>query len=138
LKKILLDAHAFLWWLDDEKHQLIGPRAKKEIMDQRNDVYVSAATAWEISIKSALGNLNAPEDVDSLVEEKGFLKLPITLYHGQQAGSLPVVFHANSSRPHKDPFDRLLIAQAQADGMYVLTKDTVFSRYNVRVITTDQ
>lgn len=138
MKKILLDAHVFLWWLDDDKHQLIGPRAKKEIMDQRNDIYVSAATAWEIAIKNALGNLNAPDDIDSVVEEKGFEKLPITLYHGQQAGSLPVLSHANSGRPHKDPFDRMLIAQAQAEGMYLLTKDSVFFQYNVRLIAADQ
>ncbi len=71
-----------------------------------------------------MGALSAPDDIDSIVDDKGFSKLPISLFHGQQAGSLPIVMHPNSSREHKDPFDRMLIAQSQAEGMYFMTKDS--------------
>jgi PIN domain nuclease of toxin-antitoxin system len=138
VKKILLDTHVFLWWLDNEHHHRISSNAKSQITDLRNEIYISAATAWEISIKSALGALSAPQDIDQVIEDKGFSKLPISVYHGQQAGSLPVVFHENSSREHKDPFDRMLITQAQAEGMYLMSKDAVFSQYAVRLISPEK
>jgi PIN domain nuclease of toxin-antitoxin system len=88
MQRFLLDTHVLLWWLDDSPK--LGPRCKELIGDQRNEVFVSAATTWEISVKKALGKLEAPEDIDSIVEDEGFSKLPISLYYGQLPGSLPV------------------------------------------------
>ena len=121
MQRFLLDTHVLLWWLDDSPE--LGPRCKELIADQRNQVYVSAATTWEISIKKALGKLEAPNDIDSIVEDEGFSKLPISLYHGQLAGSLPML--------HRDPFDRMLIAQAQAEGLILMTSDNNIGLYNL-------
>ena len=121
MQRFLLDTHVLLWWLDGSPE--LGPRCKELIADQRNQVYVSAATTWEISIKKALGKLEAPDDIDSIVEDEGFSKLPISLYHGQLAGSLPML--------HRDPFDRMLIAQAQAEGLILMTSDNNIGPYNL-------
>ncbi len=123
MQRFLLDTHVFLWWLGDAPE--LGPRCRELLADQRNEVFVSAATTWEISIKKALGKLDAPEDMDSIVEDEGFSKLPISLYHGQLAGSLPAL--------HRDPFDRMLVAQAQAEGLILMTSDTNIGLYNVRL-----
>lgn len=123
MQRFLLDTHVFLWWLADAP--ALGPRCRALLADQRNEVFVSAATTWEISIKKALGKLDAPEDMDSIVEDEGFSKLPISLYHGQLAGSLPAL--------HRDPFDRMLVAQAQAEGLILMTSDTNISLYNIRL-----
>ena len=121
MKRYLLDTHIFLWWLSGNSS--LGPRAREVISNGMNDVYVSAATTWEISIKKALGKLKSPDDMDAIVEEERFLKLPISLYHGQIAGSLPP--------HHRDPFDRMLIAQAQAEGLILVTSDKMFAKYGV-------
>lgn len=138
MKKILLDTHVFLWWIDNHKHRFIGKNAKELIADPRNDVFVSAATTWEISIKKSMGALRVPDDIDSIVEDKGFSKLPISLFHGEQAGSLPFVIHPHTGKDHKDPFDRMLIAQAQSEGMHLMTKDSAFSAYAVRLIDAEK
>lgn len=124
MKRLLLDTHVLLWWLADDPS--LGKKAKAAIMDGRNEVYVSAASTWEISIKKSLDKLVAPDDMDTIVEEESFMKLPISLYHGQIAGTLPP--------HHRDPFDRMLIAQAQAEGLAIATSDGIFSRYGVRVM----
>lgn len=134
MKRILLDTHVFLWWIDNTLHAQIGEKARAAISDPRNEIYVSAASTWEISIKKAMGALVAPDDIDSIVEDKGFTGLAISLFHGEQAGSLPVVTHPQTGKEHKDPFDRMLIAQAQAEGMYLMTRDRAFDAYAVRVI----
>jgi PIN domain nuclease of toxin-antitoxin system len=121
MQRFLLDTHVLLWWLDGSPE--LGPRCKEVIADQRNQVYVSAATTWEVSIKKALGKLEVPDDIDSIVEDEGFSKLPISLYHGQLAGSLPML--------HRDPFDRMLIAQAQAEGLILMTSDNNIGLYNL-------
>ena len=121
MQRFLLDTHTLLWWLNDSAQ--LGPRCRKMIRNDRNQVFVSAATTWEISIKMAIGKLRAPEDMDSVVEDEGFSKLPISLYHGQLAGSLPA--------HHRDPFDRMLIAQAQAEGLILITADENISLYNL-------
>ena len=124
MQRFLLDTHALLWWLADSKQ--LGDRCREMISDQRNQVFVSAATTWEISVKMSLGKLEAPEDMDSVVEDEGFSKLPISLYHGQIAGCLPAI--------HRDPFDRMLIAQAQAEGMILVTADEHIPKYQLRVM----
>lgn len=124
MKRLLLDTHVLLWWLAHDP--ALGSAAYQAIRDARNDVYVSAATTWEASIKKALGKLEAPDDLDRIVEEERFLKLPISLYHGQVAGLLPPY--------HRDPFDRMLVAQAQAEGLTVVTADRNIPRYGVRTL----
>uniref|UniRef100_UPI001F5522C7 type II toxin-antitoxin system VapC family toxin n=1 Tax=Pseudomonas mohnii TaxID=395600 RepID=UPI001F5522C7 len=89
----MLDTHVFLWWLSDDP--ALGAEAREMIEEPRNQVLVSAASIWEISIKQAKGMLEAPEDLEALVEDEGFTKLPISLFHGQQAGKLPEI--------HRDP-----------------------------------
>ena len=124
MQRFLLDTHTLLWWLADSKQ--LGDRCREMISDERNQVFVSAATTWEISVKMSLGKLEAPEDMDSVVEDEGFSKLPINLYHGQLAGRLPAI--------HRDPFDRMLIAQAQAEGMILVTADELIAKYQLRVM----
>ena len=94
MERLLLDTHAFLWWLGDDAR--LGEGARKRIAEPANPVFVSAATGWEIGIKRALGKLQAPDDLDTLVEEEGFAHLPITFFHGEQAGALPP--------HHRDPW----------------------------------
>jgi len=122
--RLLLDTHVFLWWLNDDSQ--LGICAKTAIADGKNQVFISAATGWEISIKRALGKLNAPNDLDSFVEDEGFTHLPVTFFHGSQAGLLPM--------HHKDPFDRMLIAQAQAEGLQLVTVDEIIQKYGVRTM----
>ncbi|MHC8365742.1 type II toxin-antitoxin system VapC family toxin [Pseudomonas sp. ZT5P21] len=120
-----MDTHAFLWWLSDDPS--LGADARQMIGEPRNQVLVSAASIWEISIKQAKGMLEAPEDLEALVEDEGFTKLPISLFHGQQAGKLPEI--------HRDQFDRMLIAQAQAEGLELVTADGIIPQYGVRVFS---
>ncbi len=124
MRRVLLDTHALLWWLAD--HKSLGKNAREIISCARNTIYVSAATTWEISIKKAKGLLSAPDDIDGILNEEGFEPLPITTFHGERAGELPGI--------HRDPFDRMLIAQAQAEGLEILTKDTEFPEYGIKVI----
>jgi PIN domain nuclease of toxin-antitoxin system len=124
VRRLLLDTHTFLWWLSDDPS--LAESARQEIADGENEVYVSAATTWEISIKRSLGKLDAPENLDQIVEQERFLKLPITLYHGEMAGRLPP--------HHRDPFDRMLIAQAQAEGLTIVTADPHIPRYGVQTL----
>jgi PIN domain nuclease of toxin-antitoxin system len=124
LKRLLLDTHVLLWWLSDDPQ--LGQSARQAIADPRNDVYISAASTWEISIKRSLGKLSAPEDMDSIIDNEGFDKLPISLFHGDQVGMLP--------GHHKDPFDRMLIAQAQSEGLVMVTNDEKIIRYGIRIM----
>ncbi len=124
MKRFLLDTHVLLWWLSGDS--VLGPETKKAIIDSQNDIFVSAATTWEISIKKAIGKLDAPDDMDQTVEQERFIKLPISLYHGQMAGLLHPI--------HKDPFDRMLISQAKAEGLTIITADKVFAEYDVKIL----
>jgi len=124
VKRLLLDTHVLLWWLSDDSQ--LGAESREAISNPRNQVYVSAASTWEISIKKSIGKLTAPEDLDAIVESEGFDKLPITLFHGEQAGLLP--------ERHKDPFDRMLIAQAQSDGLVIVTNDEKITQFSIRTM----
>jgi len=124
MKRILLDTHALIWWMNGD--QSLGEFAFECIENENNQVYVSAASVWEMSIKRQLGKLECPLDLDSVIEKMGFSKLPISVFHGEQAGQLPV--------HHKDPFDRMLIAQAQAEGLQIITKDEHFPSYGISLI----
>ncbi|KZK77031.1 PIN domain protein [Pseudovibrio sp. W64] len=124
MRRLLLDTHALLWWLAGDPQ--LGTKAQAIIADPRNDVFVSAASSWEIAIKQNLGKLTAPKGLAGIIEEEGFLGLSISLFHGEQAGYLP--------EHHKDPFDRMLIAQAQAEGLEIVTSDEKFEAYGVRLV----
>jgi PIN domain nuclease of toxin-antitoxin system len=121
--RLLLDTHALLWWLADE--DLTAP-ARDAIADPANLVVVSAASAWEISIKKALGKLTAPDDLEQQVQAGGFTALPISIAHAIAAGRL--------ARHHEDPFDRMLIAQAIAEGLTIVTRDERFDDYGVALL----
>ncbi|MEW5973612.1 MAG: type II toxin-antitoxin system VapC family toxin [Pseudomonadota bacterium] len=124
MRRLLLDTHALLWWLMDAP--ALGARARGLIEDGRNEVFVSAATTWEIAIKMQLGKIEAPEGLNGVVEEEGFRPLSISLFHGTSAGLL--VWE------HRDPFDRMLVAQAQAEGLEVVTADARILGFGIRTV----
>jgi PIN domain nuclease of toxin-antitoxin system len=122
--RLLLDAHALLWWLADDPS--LSKAAREAIASASNHVAVSAITVWEIGIKQALGKLDAPADLVETIETSGFDGLPVTMVHGAAASRLV--------RHHDDPFDRMLIAQAQAEGLTVVTRDEAIGRYGVAIL----
>ena len=123
--RVLLDTHTLLWWLDGDRR--LSKKARRLIADERAAVFVSAASAWEIATKARLGKLpgaaEVAADVAACVSGQGFEPLDITILHAQRAGGL--------SGDHKDPFDRLLIAQAQMEDLHVVSDDGVFDAYGV-------
>ncbi len=123
---LLLDTHAFLWWIAGD--EALSPRAREAIGDKANEVYVSAASAWEIATKVRIGKLpgvaSIANDLTAAVEAQGFLTLLVTFYHGERAGALP--------GPHKDPFDRMLIVQAMIENMVLVSNEKPFDLYGVR------
>ena len=122
--KLLLDTHILLWWLAGDG--ALPTRAGEVIAESDTAVFVSAATAWEISIKKAVGRLDAPDDLLQACEVNEFDTLDITASHALAAGELPP--------HHSDPFDRMLIAQACMEAMTVVTVDEKFSRYEVDIL----
>jgi PIN domain nuclease of toxin-antitoxin system len=118
---LLLDTHALIWWLNEEPK--LSRAAQVAIADIRTVVFVSAASVWEVSIKQSRGKLNAPSDLVHQIEANRFEPLPITVAHAYAAGSLP--------RHHNDPFDRMLVAQALAEGLTIVTRDERIARYGV-------
>ena len=124
MRRLLLDTHVLLWAL--ENSPVLDVSTREIIVDPRNQVFVSAASVWEIAIKRALGKLRFSGNVAEMVEEAGFSALPVTLFHAEQAGALP--------HHHRDPFDRMLVAQAQAEGLVIVTQDANIPRYGVRSI----
>ena len=126
--RALLDTHTLLWWLSDDP-ELSRP-ARKFIAETKNSAIVSAASGWEIATKVRLGKLPSAADLTAdfvgYLEREGFELLPISPDHAIRAGLLP--------GPHKDPFDRMLVAQAQAESMPVVSNDPVLDAYGVRRI----
>jgi PIN domain nuclease of toxin-antitoxin system len=122
--RVLLDAHALLWWLADAPELIASARTL--IADPANEVFVSAATVWEIAIKRALGKLDAPGGLALALVDAGFAEAPITAVDGERAGTL--------DPHHRDPFDRMLVAQAQRLDAVIVTRDPVFAFYGVRTI----
>jgi PIN domain nuclease of toxin-antitoxin system len=121
-----LDTHTFLWWLEDPR--LLSKAARKAIGDGKNTVYISAAVVWEIAIKRALGKLDAPDDIEGAMTANRFLPLPVTIPHALAVEKLPP--------HHRDPFDRLLIAQASYEGYKFVSRDHHVARYRVYNIIT--
>lgn len=121
---LLLDTHALLWWLADDP--ALSPVARAAIAAGPTRVFVSAASAWEMSIKHAQGKLESPDDLEAQLITHRFQPLPITVAHALVAGRLP--------RHHGDPFDRMLIAQAQFHQLTVVTHDPRFQPYSVPIL----
>lgn len=126
--RLLLDTHALLWALAEPER--LGPTARDLITDPAQEVFVSAVSIWEIEIKREAGRLEAPTDLLREVADADFQPLPITLEHACVAGRLP--------RHHGDPFDRLLIGQAIAESLTIVTVDGVFPRYSAKLLAADQ
>jgi PIN domain nuclease of toxin-antitoxin system len=121
---LLLDTHVLLWWLADDPR--LTPAMRTAITDPTTSVTVSAASAWEMAIKAALGKLSIPDDLVDQLEQLGFQALPITVEDGLAAGALP--------RHHDDPFDRMLIAQAVRRRFVLVTADRRLGDYDVRTL----
>ena len=126
--RVLLDTHAFLWWIADSGRLSLA--ARQVIADETNDIVVSAASAWEITTKYRIGKLPGAEavalDVAGAISAQGFENLPISVVDAERAGRLP--------GPHRDPFDRMLAAQAQARDLAVVSADTALDTYGIRRI----
>jgi PIN domain nuclease of toxin-antitoxin system len=126
--RLLLDTHVFLWWVLDAP--TLTAQARKAIADGANTCYLSLASCWEMAIKASLGKLVLTLPLDRFIPEQlaanGFNLLDIDFRHTVRVGALP--FH------HRDPFDRLLIAQAQLEKLAIVSADTVLSAYGVRRI----
>ena len=121
---LLLDTHALLWWLGDDPK--LGPNARARIEEPANSVYVSAAAAWEIAVKRAAGKLEAPGDIEEWLADEGFIELSIQVIHAVAAAELPP--------HHKDPFDRVMIAQARVEGLTLVARDDEIEKYDVRLL----
>jgi len=124
----LLDTHAFLWAAGDPSK--LSPRVRKIVEEPKHEIFVSVASCWEIVIKHALGKLTLPMSPSSWLPSRiasiGFKALPITLDHVNALGSLPPI--------HDDPFDRVLVAQAAAEGLTLMTRDARILKYPVRTL----
>ena len=123
--RVLLDTHVVLWWFDDDR--ALGAESRAIIADPANQVFVSSVTFAEVSIKQALGKLNAPRLSDLLIEEQGMVPLDLNPRHGRRVGELLPI--------HRDPFDRMLIAQALEEGLTIITADSRFAAYGVPVLS---
>ena len=124
--RLLLDTHAFLWWLAGSGR--LSQPARRAIEDEANDVLISAASAWEIATKQRLGKLPGAEalarDLRGAIAGQGFAELPITVEDAARAGALP--------GSHRDPFDRMLIAQALSADCVLVSREPLFDSYGVR------
>lgn len=120
----LLDTHALLWWLGDP--QQLSDAARSVIADPAHTIMLSAASAWEMSIKQRLGRLDFPPNLEEVLEKERIEMLPITIAHALGVGSLPM--------HHQDPFDRMLIAQAKHEQLILITRDKQIGQYEVQTL----
>ena len=116
--RLLLDTHILLWWLTDSPR--LSVRTRKRIVG-RTEVFVSAASVWEIALKKGLGKLKAPDHLEAALVDSQFQQLSISVRHALAAGLLP--------RHHADPFDRMLVAQAQSEDLTLVTRDEQLQQY---------
>ena len=123
--RVLLDTHILLWWLAADP--ALPQRAAEVISDADTTVVISAATAWEIAIKKAVGRLEAPDDLLDALEANDFESIAITTIHALAAGQLPP--------HHSDPFDRMLIAQSRIEGITLVSTDRRLSDYDVELLS---
>lgn len=124
MTRLLLDTHALLWALGEP--DLLSAGARAAIEDRTNEVFVSAASAWEIGIKSGLGKLRVPDDLEDQIRRSGFVAVPVDVAVAFAVRDLPA--------HHRDPFDRLLVAQARRDQLTLVTRDATITQYAVRVL----
>jgi PIN domain nuclease of toxin-antitoxin system len=122
--RLLLDTHAFLWWLQDDSR--LSATARRVISDPASTVFVSAASVWEAAIKASLGKLKIEADLPEEISANGFVELPIAAHHAWRARKLP--------RHHDDPFDRMLVAQAGMEELTVVTHDPAFRGYAIPLL----
>jgi PIN domain nuclease of toxin-antitoxin system len=126
--KLLLDTHTFLWWVTDGDR--LSDRAGAAIADGSNEVFFSAASAWEIAIKAGLGRIKLPDDAWSFtpdqLERNAFQPLPVHVSHAVAVIALP--------DHHRDPFDRMLVAQAMTEGLTLVSSDDQLTRYPISVV----
>jgi len=126
MSRYLLDFHIFLWWLSDA--QKLSSQAYDIISDTKNQIYISSATIWEIAIKESLGKLKVDFDMSDAIFESGFIELKISAICANATKKLPLI--------HKDPFDRMLIAQAIEGDMTLISVDRFIKQYNgVKVLS---
>lgn len=123
--RLLVDSHVLLWWFEEEVARL-SPSVANALADGSNELFVSAASIWELSIKQSIGKLTISVDLDEHAAAQGFLPLPVTGQHAAAVRTLPL--------HHKDPFDRLLIAQARIEGLTLVTADRALSAYDVPIM----
>lgn len=121
---LLLDTHVLLWWLDDNPG--LSRRARTVIADGNNLVFVSAGVIWEIQINHALGKLKIPKNFRIVLDQQGFELLDITVEHAYAVGKLPLY--------HRDPFDRILVAQAKLENMILVSRDKRIKKYKIPLI----
>jgi PIN domain nuclease of toxin-antitoxin system len=121
---LLLDTHVLLWWLDD--NPTLSTKAKTAISDSNHLIFISSAVILEIKIKQALGKLKIPRNFRQVLEDQPFERLDITAEHAYAIGELPA--------HHRDPFDRMLIAQAKVEGFMIITRNNNFKKYKVPYI----
>jgi PIN domain nuclease of toxin-antitoxin system len=121
---LLLDTHALLWWLDD--NPTLSVEARDAIADGKNLVFVSAVVIWEIRIKQSIGKLKIPRNFREILDRQAFDELPLTVDHAHLLAELPP--------RHRDPFDRMLVAQAMAEKLTIVTRDPDIPRYGVRTL----
>lgn len=123
MSRLLLDTHVVLWWLTDDPTL---PDHVKAIIDGEADVFVSAASVWEVSIKQARGKIEEPANLAATIRDSELRHLPIGAAHAVVAGQLPPI--------HRDPFDRMLVAQSICDDLTLVSRDRDIRRYDVRVL----
>jgi PIN domain nuclease of toxin-antitoxin system len=124
LSALLLDSHALLWWEADDAR--LSERARLQIERPGSALFFSAVSVWELAIKQAIGKLRLSGSLTARLAEEGFREVPVTAEHGLLAGGLPL--------HHNDPFDRMLVAQAQSEGLTVVTRDSNIAAYDVPVL----
>lgn len=122
--RLLLDTHVVIWWLADDATL---SEEIKTLIDEEPEIYVSAATLWEVAIKQALGKLKEPADLPERIRDAEFRELAIRADHAITAGRLPMI--------HRDPFDRMLVAQARCEGLTLVTRDPEIQKYEATILT---
>ena len=121
---LLLDTHALLWWLNDD--QTLSDAASEAISNPENTVFLSPVVVWEIRIEESIGKLDLPDDFAAVLDDQRFAELPITVAHTHAIAGLPAI--------HRDPFDRMLVAQAKVEEMTIVTRDAAIADYGVKVV----
>lgn len=126
--RALLDTHTFLWWITDDRR--LSPRIREIIGNVDNQLFLSSASGWEMAIKAGIGKLSLPDNLESFISEQmtvnAIHSLPVQMVHALHVYALPDY--------HRDPFDKLLIAQARLEGIPILTADPQIGRYPVKTV----